>query len=101
MDDQPTVVYWDDAEHLYVRFEGVEHEHFHLILSAFRNRFPDAKWVSQYRAWQVSKANDFQEVAVFAYQFFGRSSLRLREADSPRQLELPFATIGAKSHGAS
>lgn len=89
MDHQPHAVYWLDDQTLYLRFEGVEHSHFFIILQFFKECMPDAVWDSDIRTWKLPKTS-VQEVAVFAYQMFGRDSLRLQGYRPPQQLKLPW-----------
>jgi hypothetical protein len=93
MATHPMVVYWEDNDAIYLRFEGVTYPHFNTVLYSFKNRIPHAVWLSDIKAWRISN-QELQEVAIFAYEVFGRSSLRLRGYRPPQQLELPWNYTG-------
>lgn len=66
------------SKSLCVRFQNVDRLQFNTVLRRFKARFPKAQWWEDRRAWKLSMA-DLQEVALFAYEVFGRQSLRFQD----------------------
>ena len=81
---KPSFMYYRLASNsLHVRFQNVEHLQFNTVLGRFKAQFPKAHWRRDRRVWELSET-DLQDVALFAYEVFGKGSLRFLDDDTPR-----------------
>lgn len=85
-----SIHYYVDEDHLYLRFEGINDREFKAKLFSLKGCVSNMKWLKNEGYWQIPKI-ELQAIALFAYQHFGPYSLiPIRKPSQPQQMELPF-----------
>lgn len=86
----PIIEYYDDEDHIYLRFRYISRSRLFYELSALKRRVRSKHWLSREGYWKIPKI-DLQTIALFAQERFGPNTMiPVKKPVLPDQLELPF-----------